>query len=381
MELRKLLALCLIFTVIGASTVLPVYAQSLIARAVTGASPNVPTVTFAGDRRGQVQPASFSVVATDVLLPVGFNAGPVVFSTAEDGPSNPVTMMVGSALTPDLSGIATAWTTVVTGTIVSPTVWAEHTLLTGTVTIATGVPLTITPGVTVFGAPGSQLIVDGALFAEGTAAEPIYFTSSETDAVPSSWLGIRITKRSHGFSLSHALVQYAKNAVYFQSNAEGTALLTGTVRNCTLQHNERGLYTYIRPDASPYTFVATAVVTLTHNTIFSNTAAGVTLATAVGGGWSNNFSLVEGNLIEENTVGIEVLANSWWLGHANNRAIVRNNTIRNNGEIGIDVRAAGSSDGSGSDTRLFPIIENNLLEGNDVGIRLYLNPYGRGRPS
>ncbi len=373
--MKRLNIVCLSLLVLAALGVLPTRADWLAGRAVTGVAPNVPVVYFANNVRGILQVANFSAVRAGVTLPAGAKTGPVVIDT-ETGTSNPVTMTLEAVATPDLAKIAHTWTVSVTGAIAADAVWKRNTLITGTVTINPGVTLTITPGVTIFGAPGSELVVDGALVAVGTVVAPIYFTSSAVAPAPGDWLGIRVSKNSQGFSLKYALVQYATNGVFFRANAEGAANLKGELQYCTLQHNERGLYVYTRPDVSPYNLTASAQVSLIHSYIYSNTIAGVALFTDAGGGTTNNYSLVEHNRIEKNAIGVLISSNTWWLGHSNNTPVIRNNTVLNNREYGIDVRGYGSSDGSGSDTRIYPTLENNLLDGNPTGLRLYLNPQG-----
>ncbi len=77
-------------------------------------------------------------------------------------------------------------------------------LLSGNVTVASGVVLTIEPGVTV--KAGSSLVVAGRLEAVGTPTLPITFTST-TDTGPAQWMGI--TFNGGTGALRHAVVRYA----------------------------------------------------------------------------------------------------------------------------------------------------------------------------
>lgn len=377
MKGKDLFLLCVILIGVVFLIAIPAQAQRQGENPTTysGGGPGTPAVLFADNLRGSVKLADFSPVAMSVELPEGLSSGPVVVAT-NHGVSAPLTMTVGAPGAPDLSGIAETWGITVTGVISEDAVWSEHTLLNGVVTVAAGATLTITPGATIFGAADAELVIDGALIAEGTAGAPIYFTSSDPDAAPGAWQGIRITRHSHDFSLKYALVQYAQNAVYFRSSVEGAAYLSGIVSHSTLQYNQRGLYVFVRPDTAPYNHTVTAQITATHNYVYSNTIAGMAFRTSAGGGWANDYSLVAHNRFEENATGINIYANTWWIGHTDNSPTIRNNAIRNNLDYGISIEAYGSTDGSGSDTQMYPIIEHNLLENNPTSLRLYLNPRG-----
>lgn len=85
---------------------------------------------------------------------------------------------------------------VVSGNIAGEQRWSlgKNYLLEGLVIISPGARLSIDPGVTVMGQPGSALVVSrgGFLHAKGTAAQPIVFTSSQPigQRQPGDWGGV-----------------------------------------------------------------------------------------------------------------------------------------------------------------------------------------------
>ncbi|WP_141508894.1 right-handed parallel beta-helix repeat-containing protein, partial [Candidatus Chloroploca asiatica] len=111
----------------------------------------------------------------------------------------------------------------VNGTISTNTTWiADNVYLVQGVTLAQGVTLTVQPGTVVKFANATSLDVNGTLLAEGTAAQPIFFTSLRDDTVggdtngdgaqsspaPGSWQRIRFTAQSQGSRLRHVEVRY-----------------------------------------------------------------------------------------------------------------------------------------------------------------------------
>lgn len=84
-----------------------------------------------------------------------------------------------------------------------------------TLTVSAGAILTVMPGTTLHFAPGTGLLVaSGALMAEGTALEPIVFTSAADTAggspQPGDWEGVTLSAGASGSILDHVVVRYGR---------------------------------------------------------------------------------------------------------------------------------------------------------------------------
>lgn len=80
--------------------------------------------------------------------------------------------------------------TTVSGTIGSDTTWNAGTYyISSTVTVSSGVTLTIAAGQIIKGASGASLTIAGTLTVNGTSASPVYFTSMNDDSVGDSITG------------------------------------------------------------------------------------------------------------------------------------------------------------------------------------------------
>ncbi len=109
------------------------------------------------------------------------------------------------------------------GHITQNTVWDSDVLITGDVWIDTDITLTIEEGVTVSflkidiandGVGDIDFIINGRIDVNGTEANPVVFTSWETNPQPGDWQGITHDNPTSVYStIDHAVIQYAYDAV------------------------------------------------------------------------------------------------------------------------------------------------------------------------
>lgn len=192
------------------------------------------------------------------------------------------------------------------------------------VSIASGVTLTITPGVIVqFEDYWIDLFISGTLQASGTEYAPIYF-QPWGDSVPGSWGGIAYMPGSSGV-LGHAILEYGGNYNYMLYIASDAVQVVDSV----VQYSQgTGIYIH---DASP---------------LISGTQIVANTGYFWGGGLYNDTGspLIQNNSFISNTV---------WPG----------------GEFFDDSRGGGLCNASGS-----PIIQNNIISGNRA-LGLFERPF------
>ncbi|ARN75735.1 hypothetical protein BST96_17455 [Oceanicoccus sagamiensis] len=213
--------------------------------------------------------------------------------------------------------------TVVKGSVIlADTVWTEADspyLITGDVTVADGVTLTILDGVDVLFLANSddlisghepydsELIVEGTLNVAGIEGNEVRFTSSHREPVTGEWGGIYIGTGSASFN--HAIIEYSAYGIHAQSLQETDELI---VSHSLIQEN--GSYG-VRVDSSN-----DATVSISASSIINNNGV------AISGDDSYAYWLVADNTISNNGAGLIV---SWSHG-----LTVLNNTLEDNGYQG-----------------------------------------------
>ena len=123
------------------------------------------------------------------------------------------------------------------------TVWSGDILIDGILTIPAGVSLEIRPGSRVrfprFDSNGdgigeNEIFIQGVLKAEGTADNPILFTSAETDPVPGDWGAVNMMAAEGENRFTHCRIEYAYRG--FHSHFSDA-----TVSHCEFVRNVRGM--------------------------------------------------------------------------------------------------------------------------------------------
>ena len=99
--------------------------------------------------------------------------------------------------------------TLVEGELTGNTIWRPEDgqyRITGTLTVPPQYSLTILPGTTVFFNNGTSLIVEGPLYAEGTAEAPVRFTRAPG---ATSWDGIQFVDNMNDNVIRHAILEHS----------------------------------------------------------------------------------------------------------------------------------------------------------------------------
>lgn len=123
--------------------------------------------------------------------------------------NNPIVLANSSSLTPVtlLSGNVVVVNGIVSGNWTNSNIYVVN----SDITIPAGSTLAIQPGTVIKFNGGYTLTANGALQSIGTAANPILFTSNNSQPVPGSWVGISINSTSS--ILQNCKIEYASKAI------------------------------------------------------------------------------------------------------------------------------------------------------------------------
>ena len=221
------------------------------------------------------------------------------------------------------------------------------------VVVEAGIVLTIKPGVDVRFTDATNLVIDGALVAEGNVTHNVRFTSNSTNPSPNDWGGIRFRDSSNDSlcRIVYGIVQYGTTGIYMEFSAPrifrcnvsqcgGEGIFLGgksfpTIEECCISNN--GIGVRIQSDESPVAIIG--------NKITNNTGDGILCS------WDWAMSTdISNNVISFNGGNGITCSVSY-------RIMISSNTLTNNSGKGIFLEYGGDCS-----------VLNNTIEGNQYGI-------------
>ncbi len=220
--------------------------------------------------------------------------------------------------------IPAAKATYVEGTIMQDTDWTlvdSPFILSNSITVQSGVTLTIEPGVQVRFGGNFTLTVNGRIIADGTDERRIQFTSNSLNPSMGDWETILISNADNS-SITRCIIEYGTNGVTLESgsltlqnslirfNSNGTVINGG---DATIMDNE------ITGNTACGVNVAGGQITMQNNTVNAN-GDGIELV----GNLTGNVSITQNNVMLNNQNGIVLGADSYF-----NTVIVQNNISSN----------------------------------------------------
>jgi len=250
--------------------------------------------------------------------------------------------------------------------------------LEGNTLVANGVTLTIQPGVTV-NLNTYYIQVNGTLIARGNNANPIYFsdgqitfTQSSTDWNESTGIGSIIENAVLNSTLTlNNSPKIHNDTVYSAINIQrttGVPIISNNTIKGGISVAGNGM-----PIISNNTFLDQGISLFAANaTVSGNTISGCSTGIIAytqfwddshQDAWANSTSLIEGNLIVNNTIGVQV---SEQQGSKLGSPIVRNNTVTKNA-IGIYLTWIGLSGPNPT------ILNNNIYNNSNYNIKSTLS--------
>jgi pimeloyl-ACP methyl ester carboxylesterase len=209
------------------------------------------------DANGRVHPTATNPVTFSITS--GAASAQLVGANPVNAVNGVATITLQATSTPGVAtilatspGLASATTTVtfysnptlVSGTIATNTKWEiakSPYQVTNDIHVNAGITLTIEPGVTVLFNSGTDLNVDGAIVANGTATQRIRFTSSSPTPVPRVWGGIRLNAPQGGLRSSFNYCDFSYGGQGgFDNNTEVFAIdgrAEPQMSNCTFSNS------------------------------------------------------------------------------------------------------------------------------------------------
>lgn len=216
----------------------------------------------------------------------------------------------------------------------------------GPIGVQAGKTLTIPSGVVLkFSGVESQLLVNGSLIVQGTAAARVLFTAALLEPVKGAWEGIKVVNSTANVSIEYADIESAKRGV----SATGGVI---TIKNTIIKNfSDSGIY-----------FVSVNATSVIDSNFIENenkSGKGIYL--------SSSSPSITGNRISNTAYGIYLVG-------ASNPSIT-GNVITENGE-GIFLYGAGSNSSSSVPN---PVITGNDIFGNAT-YQLEISYYGASNP-
>ena len=152
-------------------------------------------------------------------------------------------------------------------------------MVTNSVSVVAGVKLTIESGVEIKFSTDTSLEIYGTLESQGTASNPITFTSDQATPSAESWSGIKFYDGSTGI-FDHCVVEYASAGIYIHKS------VTTTIQHSTFTNNKHGIE--IGNDGS---HIPTAIIN--YCSFYNNTEYNLYVTTLRG--WSNTIINAQNN--------------------------------------------------------------------------------------
>jgi len=249
--------------------------------------------------------------------------------------------------------------------------------LAGNVQVGSTGRLTITSGTTVFGNAGLDVL--GALTVQGTAAQPVVFTSASASPSPGDWFGVRYEAGSTG-GMSYATVAYAgSRGCWYVCDAAAAVSFNGqsavSIDHVTIQKSASyGLRT-----------TGGATPAVTNSSFVNNAWVGIDLGdpNALTGLAANTFSgnepidgdgvrLDGGTLTRQTTIspgddGVVRLIGNTQVGSTGGLVIEPGTTVLSN--AGLDVLGTLTVQGTASQPVVFTSPSASPVPGDSYGIR------------